>query len=310
MFILIHECIWYNYGYIWPSICTVHPWTGGLAGEDCGTSYQPHHLMGEKTSSSSLRKWLRSILPRWLFGSPLLGVDGCDGMCEQDFPIETLESTIVDRLRTAKIAAIVASRAGEGTRSQGQDSFRPCIYPGGALDAGWGRWAGAWQGDQMWWAAKVNHYLAIFFMAIGSRGVKNGGPNWLDTYTDEDAGMPRSRSFMDHDRSRLLEPWKKSPLALWGLWVLGHLRNLDSKRQMNPNDATWNWQEKFRTQAQLAARRFPSTGVWRSLPLRPTTWDLLACLRDCHLVTQRPWLEELEMIGPIIFDDLTGPTSA
>ncbi|CAL1169592.1 unnamed protein product, partial [Cladocopium goreaui] len=31
----------------------------------------------------------------------------------------------------------------------------------------------------------VNHYLAIFFMAIGSRGVKNGGPNWLDTYTDE-----------------------------------------------------------------------------------------------------------------------------
>lgn len=76
------------------------------------------------------------------------------------------------------------------------------------------------------------------------------------------------------------------------------------------NDATWNWQEKFSAQAQLAARRFPSTGVWRSLPLRPTTWDLLACLRDCHLVTQRPWLEELEMIGPIIFDDLTGPTSA
>lgn len=43
-------------------------------------------------------------------------------------------------------------------------------------------------------------------MAIGSRGVKNGGPNWLDTYTDEDAGMPQSRSFMDHDWSRLLEP--------------------------------------------------------------------------------------------------------
>lgn len=35
----------------------------------------------------------------------------------------------------------------------------------------------------------VNHYLAIFFMAIGSRGVKNGGPNWLDTYTDEDYGF-------------------------------------------------------------------------------------------------------------------------
>eukprot|EP00435_Cladocopium_sp_Y103_P061268 s105_g22.t3 len=35
----------------------------------------------------------------------------------------------------------------------------------------------------------VNHYLAIFFMAIGSQGVKNGGPNWLDTYTDEDYGF-------------------------------------------------------------------------------------------------------------------------